>query len=467
LAFLLSAFRNPRNDPERPDFDSVIDTDEPLHGEQEGWFFHGYYGHYCYLPLHLFVGEHLLCARLRAANIDAAAGMVDELERIVGRIRQVWPTVQIVIRADSGFCPEELMAWCEANGADYLLGLAKNPRLVDTVAAAPERVATRYAQTGKAAREFVELRYRTRERRLASKSGSTPPTIPDLQRSSRRRCSSRSRRRRLSKMRIIDFHTHAFPDAVAARAMPGLEEEGNIRAALDGKLSSLLRSMGEAGIQASVVASIATRPSQFEPILKWSGEIASERIVPFPSVHPDDPQLAAHVHRIADQGFKGLKLHPYYQDFDLDEARLQPLWAAAQERALIVLCHTGFDLAFERVRRGDPARVLRLLDAFPGLRFVASHLGAWEDWDEVEEHLAGRPILMDLSFAIDDIGPARARELILRHPPEYILFGTDSPWAGQQETIEQVRLLELGPERERLLFGANAARLLELDADGP
>jgi hypothetical protein len=138
-------------------------TDDPLHGQQEGRFFHGYYGHYCYLPLYIFAGEHLLCARLREANIDAAAGAVDELKRIVRQIRQVWPQVPIVIRGDSGFCREDLMAWCEANDVDYLLGLAKNPRLVDAIAAALERVATRYQATSKAAREFVELRYRTRE----------------------------------------------------------------------------------------------------------------------------------------------------------------------------------------------------------------------------------------------------------------------------------------------------------------
>jgi predicted TIM-barrel fold metal-dependent hydrolase len=265
-------------------------------------------------------------------------------------------------------------------------------------------------------------------------------------------------------MLIVDFHAHAFPDAVAERAMPALEAEGDIEAVLDGKVSSLLRSMDAAGIQASVVASIATRPAQFAPILRWSAEIASERIIPFPSVHPDDPQPAARVHEIRAAGFRGVKLHPYYQDFDLDEARLRPLFAAIQDCGLLLLCHTGFDLAFARVRRADPVRVLRLLDAFPRLRFVASHLGGWQDWDEVERHLAGRPILMDLSFAIADVGPARARELILRHPPEYMLFGTDSPWAGQQETIDQVRRLDLGPERERLLFGDNAARLLEIPA---
>ena len=109
-------------------------TDDPLHGKQEGRFFHGYYGHYCYLPLYIFCGEFLLCARLRSSNIDASAGSVEELQRIVAQIRSAWPQVRIVVRGDSGFCREELMAWCEANRVEYLLGLAKNERLKAEIA---------------------------------------------------------------------------------------------------------------------------------------------------------------------------------------------------------------------------------------------------------------------------------------------------------------------------------------------
>src|SRR6267143_1374029 len=109
-------------------------TDDPLHGHQEGRFFHGYYGHYCYLPLYIFCGEFLLCARLRPSNIDASAGSVEELKRIVAQIRAAWPQVRLVVRGDSGFCREELMAWCEANRVEYLLGLAKNDRLKAEIA---------------------------------------------------------------------------------------------------------------------------------------------------------------------------------------------------------------------------------------------------------------------------------------------------------------------------------------------
>jgi len=138
-------------------------TDDPLHGEQEGRFFHGYYGHYCYLPLYIFCGEMLLGARLRVSNIDGAAGSQEELQRLVSQIREAWPEVQIIVRGDSGFCREELMAWCEANQVDYVLGLAKNDRLKAEIRAELHQAAAEYQRTGQAARVFKEFVYQTRE----------------------------------------------------------------------------------------------------------------------------------------------------------------------------------------------------------------------------------------------------------------------------------------------------------------
>jgi hypothetical protein len=138
-------------------------TDDPLHGNQEGRFFHGYYGHYCYLPLYIFCGEHLLCARLRTADGDGAAGSVAEIARLGKQIRQAWPEVRIIVRGDSGFCREELMAWCEANQVDYVLGLAKNDRLRAEITAELAQAAEQYQQTGQAARIFKEFTYQTRE----------------------------------------------------------------------------------------------------------------------------------------------------------------------------------------------------------------------------------------------------------------------------------------------------------------
>lgn len=154
-------------------------TDDPLHGDQEGKFFHGYYGHYCYLPLYIFCGRHLLSAKLRRANIDGAAGSVQELERIVIRIRSSWPEVKIVVRADSGFCREELMSWCERHGVDYVLGLAKNPRLIREIEAELAEAASGCAREARAVRRFKDFVYQTREswsvaRRVVGKAEHLP-----------------------------------------------------------------------------------------------------------------------------------------------------------------------------------------------------------------------------------------------------------------------------------------------------
>jgi hypothetical protein len=150
-------------------------TDDPIHGHQLGRFFHGYYKNYCYLPLYIFCGDHLLCARLRPSNIDASAGALKQLERIVAQIRAAWPDVAIVIRADSGFCREPILAWCERNGVDYLLGLAQNPRLIGMITAEQEQARQEFERTKEPARVFAELRYATlktwsRARRVVAKA---------------------------------------------------------------------------------------------------------------------------------------------------------------------------------------------------------------------------------------------------------------------------------------------------------
>ena len=138
-------------------------TDDPVHGEQEGRFFHGYYGCYCYLPLYIFIDEHLVCARLRPSNIDASAGALEEVQRIVQRLRFTWPEVSIVLRADSGFCRDALMSWCEKNGVGYVFGLAKNERLVKKLRQPMREAEAQWKKTGKPARRFLDFRYRTRE----------------------------------------------------------------------------------------------------------------------------------------------------------------------------------------------------------------------------------------------------------------------------------------------------------------
>ena len=154
-------------------------TDDPLHGHQEGRFFHGYYDCYCYLPLYVFCGRHLLAAKLRRSNIDASAGALTEVERIVGQIRARWPRVEILLRADSGFARDELMAWCEANGVDYVFGLARNERLVGAIADELAAAEAESLAQGGPARRFADFAWRTldswsRERRVVAKAEHLP-----------------------------------------------------------------------------------------------------------------------------------------------------------------------------------------------------------------------------------------------------------------------------------------------------
>ena len=150
-------------------------TDTPLHGKQEARFFHGYYNHYCYLPLYIFCGDQLVCARLRPSNIDASAGSLEEVQRIVGQIRKSWPKTEIILRADSGFCREELMAWCETHAVDYVFGFARNKRLRRGIGRAMQEAKQEHRRTGKPARVFCEFTYRTkkswsRTRRVVAKA---------------------------------------------------------------------------------------------------------------------------------------------------------------------------------------------------------------------------------------------------------------------------------------------------------
>jgi hypothetical protein len=272
------------------------------------------------------------------------------------------------------------------------------------------------------------------------------------------------------KRKIIDFHTHAFPDALAQKAMTQLHSElhgelygqgdGDFVAYLDGRINSLLTSMDKAGIETSVLCCIATRPKQFEQILLWCKEIRSNRIVPFPSVHPDDPDAVEKIFRIAQEGFKGVKFHPYYQQFDLDDPKMNPIYEALTDNQLIVVMHTGFDIAFERIDRAGPKRIINVIKRFPELKFITTHLGGWYDWQEVEKYLLGKPVYMDISVSREFLGHQRFKTMLLNHPKDYILFGTDSPWADQHSEIQAIDRLGLPDMLTRKIFYENAMKLI-------
>lgn len=172
---LIDVFLEAHAEPPQQIVLDLDDTDDPVHGNQENRFFHGYYREYCYLPLYIFCGEHLLCARLRPSNIDSASGALEEVQRIVARIRLCWPDVKIVLRGDGGFCRDRIMSWCEASSVGFVFGLAKNKRLTRIIGGELHAAKQEFEQTGKAARVFADFRYRTRktwssERRVVGKA---------------------------------------------------------------------------------------------------------------------------------------------------------------------------------------------------------------------------------------------------------------------------------------------------------
>ncbi len=262
-------------------------------------------------------------------------------------------------------------------------------------------------------------------------------------------------------MRAIDFHTHAFPDFLAERVVRAITEAAVLqRPHTDGTVSGLLRSMDAAGIDASVVACIATAPEQSASILRWCGEIASDRIIPFPSVHPYAPDAAEGVRRIADAGFRGMKLHPLYQDIDVLDERCVAVYRAAADADLVLLLHSGDDLRFLGDHRCAPETMLEILRLAPGIRMVLAHLGGFWEATAFERHGLGSDAYIDLSHTIPSEPSAAFTHICRDHTPGHVMFGTDSPWQDQKAEVEKLRRVIDDREFLEDILWRNAARLL-------
>jgi uncharacterized protein len=261
---------------------------------------------------------------------------------------------------------------------------------------------------------------------------------------------------------IIDFHTHCFPDDLAPRAMGKLSAAANITPATDGTLSGLKRSMDKAGISVSVVLSIATKPEQTTNVNSWAARVQDDAIIPFGSLHPDFPGWREEIARMVELGIQGVKFHPDYQDFYVDDPRMFEIYEAMAAAGLIVLFHAGLDAAYEPPFRCTPPRLRRVLNAFPGGKFVAAHLGGFKHWDEVEEHIVGQKVFLDTSFSLGHMTAEQWARICKAHGFDRILFGTDTPWADQSSEVEQLRAQKLPDQDFKKVMRDNAAGLLGL-----
>jgi predicted TIM-barrel fold metal-dependent hydrolase len=260
---------------------------------------------------------------------------------------------------------------------------------------------------------------------------------------------------------IIDFHAHCFPDGLAKRAIARLESTAKIKASFDGTIKGLQSSMKEAGIKISVIQSIATKPAQTETINNWSAAVESnEHIIAFGTIHPDYINWKKEIRRIKDLGLRGIKYHPDYQDFFVDEKRMFPVYEEIFKLGLIVLFHAGVDIGLPGADHCTPRRLSNILKQFPGGRIVAAHMGGFWYWKDVSNYLLGKEIYFDTSYSIKWMGDKLAKKIILDHGYKKILFATDSPWASQKDEVDIFRNLRLGEDIEKAIFAENAIRLL-------
>ena len=259
----------------------------------------------------------------------------------------------------------------------------------------------------------------------------------------------------------IDVHTHAFPDKLAGRAIETLELKCPWKAVGDGTVDGLVRSMDQADIDISVVCTIATKPDQVKGIFKWCRKIHSDRIEPLASVHPKTKKPAKWLRKFATAGLAGIKLHPMYQEFCLDDPAIDPIYEAAAEHGLIVAAHCGQDIGYPPDDdRAAPKRAARVIDRHPTLKLLCTHMGGWKSWDEVNEHLIGRNVYLETSFSLAHMDPERVTSMITRHGPERVMLGSDWPWASQADEIRRLTELGLDDATTQAVLWKNAARLL-------
>ncbi|MCX7920791.1 MAG: amidohydrolase family protein [Clostridia bacterium] len=261
---------------------------------------------------------------------------------------------------------------------------------------------------------------------------------------------------------IIDFHVHCFPDELAQKAIPKLSENANIPARLDGTLGSLQRSMNKCGVDYSVILSIATNPLQTEKVNSWSAGVQNGGILAFGSIHPDYENWKSEIDRIKEFGLRGLKFHPDYQNFFVDDIRVFPIYEYALQQGLIIIFHCGEDPGLPLPSHCTPKRLKDVIKAFPKGKVVAAHMGGYSYWDDVERYLVGEDLYMDTSASMGFASDEQIKRIISDHGYQKILFGTDSPWSDQEEQIAKLKELNLAESVEKAILGYNAKELLGL-----
>ena len=260
---------------------------------------------------------------------------------------------------------------------------------------------------------------------------------------------------------IFDFHTHVFPSKIVKRAMESLtKSSGNLVPFTDGTREGLLSLLDADGIDCAVVLNIATNAEQMARVNDYAIAINAGRLFSFGSVYPWAPNAMEELHRLKENGVRGVKFHPEYQDFFVDDDALAPVYETIRKLDLITVFHAGEDIGFTGPVRAPPARLAAMLPAFGETPVVLAHMGGYIMWREVLELLAGGPAYLDTSFCYSRIPLPLCKQIVGKHGPRRILFGSDAPWCRPAFEMRLIDALELNEADRADVLGGNARRLL-------
>jgi hypothetical protein len=262
-------------------------------------------------------------------------------------------------------------------------------------------------------------------------------------------------------MKVIDFHTHMFPDNLAERAIAALQENApGAEPKTNGKLSGLRESMKKNGVTKSVLLPIATKPSQVSTINKGCAALMSEDCIPFGTLHPDIPSFRDEIDLLKSLHVKGIKFHPEYQDFYIDDAKLFPLYEALEAEQMIVVFHAGKDPGPFSCDHALPPAFKKIHASFPRLRMSAAHMGGWQVWNDVEKFTVDLPIFFDTAAVREYLPVPDFIRLARKHGTDRIVFGSDSPWYDQGVDIKWITGMPLTDDEKEHILYKNAEALL-------
>ncbi len=260
---------------------------------------------------------------------------------------------------------------------------------------------------------------------------------------------------------IIDFHTHCFPDKIATRAMEALSKASGLVPNADGTAEGLISSMRESNVDISVVLNIATNPHQQASVNDFAAELNKKsRLIAFGSVHPDAEDALNELERIASMGLKGVKLHPEYQNFYVDDPRMRPIYKKISQLGLITVFHAGADYGFPAPYKCMPEAMARAVSWFDS-PVVAAHWGGFMYHEGVLQHLCGLPVYFDVSFGYGAVALPMVKKITEKHGTDKLLFGSDSPWHKPSDDMRVLHALELDDSDMNKICYENAAKLLK------